>query len=233
LGIGPNPQSPIPNPQSPIPNPQSTFYLSNNNISCKSKNFYNYKKSNNFKLIKKQSQNYYDLCYFSDSFLIEKIANSKNITSKFDNFEIILIGDLKQSLCLVFGTRLISYEEDLKRNFLYNLHKNNHINSYYFSYDINSRNNDELTYIFDIDINEITNNYAFIKTTSRSLNDTQDLVWGLYFDKIYLDNNILDEKQTRAEFNYNLGTLIGPSSFHDLFIKFLKKKLNNGNYHRI
>ena len=147
---------------------QSKFYLSNSNTSCKSKDFYNYKKSNNFKLIKKQSQSHYNLCYFSDSFLIEKTTNSKNITSKIENFEIILIGDLKQSLCLVFGTRLISYEKDLKRNFLYSLHKNNHINSYYFSFDINTTNNDELTYIFDIDINEITNDYRFIKTTSRS-----------------------------------------------------------------
>ena len=33
----------------------------------------------------------------------------------------------------------------------------------------------------------------------------------------------MDEKQSRAEFNYNLGTIIGPSSFRDLFIKFLRK----------
>ena len=80
-----------------------------------------------------------------------------------------------------------------------------------------------MTYIFDVDYSEITNGYTFIKTTSKSLNRTGNLVWGLYFDKIYLDNDIFDVKQSRAEFNYNLGTLIGPSSFRDLFKKFLKK----------
>ena len=203
---------------------QATSYLSNSNISCISKSLYNYKKSNNFKLIKKQSQNHYNLYYFSDSFLIEKITNSGNITSKIDDLETILIGDdLNQPLCLVFGTKLISYATDLEGNFLYTLHKNNYIKTYYFSYDINTTNNDELAYIFDIDFKDITNDYTFIKTTSKSLNNTGNLVWGLYFDKIYLDNDILDEKQSRAEFNYNLGTLIGPSSFRDLFINFLKK----------
>jgi hypothetical protein len=33
----------------------------------------------------------------------------------------------------------------------------------------------------------------------------------------------LDENQTRAEFNYNLGSLIDSSSFRDIFKKFLKK----------
>ena len=202
---------------------QSTLYLSNSNMSCISKSFYNYEKSNKFKLIERQIQNHYNLYHFSDSFIIENITNSEKTTSKIDNFEIILIGDFNQSLCLLFGTKLITYEKDLKGNFLYSLHKNNQIKSYYFSYDINTTNNDELTYIFDLDFNEITNGYTFIKTTSKSLNRTQNLVWGLYFDKIYLNNDILDEKQSRAEFNYNLGVLIGPSSFHDLFIKFLKK----------
>ena len=202
---------------------QSTFYLSNSNTSCISKSFYNYEKSNNFKLIEKQIQNHYNLYHFLDSFLIENITNSESITSKIDDLEIILIGDFNQSLCVLFGTKLITYEKDLKGNFLYSLHKNNRIKSYYFSFDINTTNNDELTYIFDIDFNEITNGYTFIKTISKSLNSTGNLVWGLNFDKIYLDNEILDEKQSRAEFNYNLGTLIGPSSFRDLFIKFLKR----------
>ena len=97
---------------------ESTFYLTNSNASCISKNFYNYEKSNNFKLIEKQSYQYYNICHFSDSFFIENITNSKKKTSKIDDFEIILIGDLNQSLCLVFGTKLISYEKDLKSNFL-------------------------------------------------------------------------------------------------------------------
>ena len=88
---------------------QSIFYLSNSNTSCISKSFYNYEKSNNFKLIEKQIQNHYNLYHFLDSFLIENITNSESITSKIDDLEIILIGDFNQSLCVLFGTKLISY----------------------------------------------------------------------------------------------------------------------------
>jgi hypothetical protein len=160
------------------------FYLTNDNIVCSSKSFYNFKESNSFKRIDKISIKYHNIHHFLDTLLIENITNSENITSKIDDFEIMLIGDLKESLCFIFGTKL----KELKDNFLYNLHKNNYIKSYYFSYDINTRNNDELAFIFDIDANEITNDYKFIKTSSKSEQDTKNLVWGLNFDRIYLDN---------------------------------------------
>ena len=202
---------------------QTGFYLLNSNITCLSRSFYNYEKSTNFKLIEKENKNYYILYHFSDSLLIENITNSENIQSKIEDFKMMLIGDLNQSLCLIFGTKLNSYGEEIEDNFLYSLHKNNHIKSYYFSYDINTRNNDELSYIFDINVNETTNGYTFIKTSSKTENNKQYLFWGLNFDKIYLDNDIFDEKQSMAEINYNLGALIGPSSFRDLFKKYLKK----------
>ena len=202
---------------------QTGFYLLNSNITCLSRSFYNYEKSTNFKLIEKENKNYYILYHFSDSLLIENITNSENIQSKIEDFKMMLIGDLNQSLCLIFGTKLNSYGEEIEDNFLYSLHKNNHIKSYYFSYDINTRNNDELSFIFDINVNETANGYTFIKTSSKTENNKQYLFWGLNFDKIYLDNDIFDEKQSMAEFNYNLGTLIGPSSFRDLFKQYLKK----------
>ena len=202
---------------------QVGFYLINNNITCLSKSVYNYEKSNNFKLIEKESGKYYNIYHFSDSILIENITNSGNIKSKIDDFEIMSICELNQPLCLIFGTKLISYGEEVNDNFLYGLHKNNHIKSYYFSYDINTRNDDELTYIFDLDANETINGYTFIKTSSKTDGKKENLIWGLNFDKIYLDNDIFDEEQSKAEFDYNLGTLIGPSSFRDLFKKFLKK----------
>ena len=199
------------------------FYLTNDNVACASKSLYNYKKSNSFKRIDKISQKYHNIHHFLETLLIENITNSENKQSKIDDFEIMLIGDLKQSLCFIFGTKLISFAKELKDNFLYSLHKNNYIKSYYFSYNINPRNNDELTLIFDIDINEIANDYKFIKTSSKNELDTQNLVWGLNFDKISLDNNILEETQSRAEFNINLGTLIAPSSFRDSFKIFLER----------
>ena len=198
------------------------FYLTNDDFACASKSFYNFKKSNNFKRIDKISQIYHNIHHFSDTLLIEDTTNSKN-ASKIDDFEIMLIGDLKQSLCFIFGTKLISNMKEIKDNFLYSLHKNNYIKSYYFSYDINTRNNDELKFIFDIDDNEVTNDYIFTKTASKKEQDIKNLVWGLNFDKIYLDNNILVESQSRAEFNFNLGTLIAPSVFRDSFKIFLKR----------
>jgi len=202
---------------------QAGFYLTNSNIACLSKSVYDYENSNNFKLIEKQNQKYYNLYYFSDSLIFENITSSDNSKCKIDDFKIMSISDLKQPLYLIFGTKLISYGEEIEDNFLYNLHKNNHIKSYYFSYDINTRNNDELSYIFDIDANEITNDYTFVITSSKTENNQQSLVWGLDFDKIYIGYDDLDEKQSRAEFNYNLETLIGSSAFHDSFKKFLRK----------
>jgi hypothetical protein len=202
---------------------KSGFYLTNDNVACVSKSFYNFKKSNSFKMIDKISQKYHNIHHFLDTFLIENITNSESIQSKIDDFEIMLIGDLKQSLCFIFGTKLISFAKELKNNFLYSLHKKNYIKSYYFSYNINTRNNDELTFIFDIDINKVENDYKFIKTPSKNEQDTKYLVWGLNFDKIYLNNYILVEKQSRAEFNINLGTLIAPSSFRDSFKIFLER----------
>ena len=199
------------------------FYLTNDNIACASKSFYNFKKSNNFKRIDKINQKYHNIHHFLDTLLLENITNSENSKSKIDDFEIMLIGDLKQSLCFIFGTKLISYMKEIKDNFLYNLHKNNYIKSYYFSYDINTKNNDELAFIFDIDANEISNGYIFTKTSSKKEQDIKNLVWGLNFDKIYLENNILIEKQSWAEFNFNLGTLIAPLVFRDSFKIFLKK----------
>ena len=61
------------------------------------------------------------------------------------------------------------------------------------------------------------------KLLQRLQKKTQNLVLWLNLDKIYLDNDILDENQTRAKFNYNLGSLIDSSSFRDIFKKFLKK----------
>jgi len=202
---------------------QVGFYLINNNITCLSKSVYNYEKSNNFKLIEKQNLKYYNIYHFSDSLLIENITNSGNNKTKIDDLEIMSVCELNQPLCLVFGTKLISYGEEINDNFLYSLHKKGHIKSYYFSYDINTRNDDELTYIFDIDANETTIGYTFVTTSSKTEGKKEYLIWGLNFDKIYLENNIFDEEQSTAEFDYNLGTLIGPSSFRDLFKKFLKK----------
>jgi len=199
------------------------FYLTNDNIACASKSFYNFKKSNNFKRLDKISNIYHNIHHFLDSLLIENITNSEIEKSKIDDFEIMLIGDLKQSLCFIFGTKLVSHIKEIKDNFLNNLYKNNYIKSYYFSYDINTKNNDELTYIFGIDANEISNDYIFTKTSSKSEKYIKNLVWGLNFDEIYLDNNILVEKLSRAEFNINLGTLIAPSSFRNSFKIFLKK----------
>ena len=52
------------------------FYLTNDNIACASKSFYNFKKSNNFKRIDKISQKNHNIHHFLDTLLLENITNS-------------------------------------------------------------------------------------------------------------------------------------------------------------
>ena len=47
-------------------------------------------------------------------------------------------------------TKIISENRENNSSLLYNLYKNNYIQSYYFSFEINKKNENELTYIYDI-----------------------------------------------------------------------------------
>ena len=206
-------------------NPEnSAFYLANATKICPSKTFYNYELSNSYKSLEKIDNKYYTIYQLYDSLSFEKGKNSfEQDTAKFNNFEFFSLCELNQTLCAIFGTKLISTGEEIKDSFLNRLHTKEYIKSYYFSYEINKNQNNDLKYIFDIDINENKNDYSFIKACSYKSGKQTYLAWGLNFDKIEINNNVVKLEQTRAEFNINLGCIIGPASFKEIFHQFLQE----------
>ena len=198
---------------------QSAFYITNK--TCLSKSSYNYEKSNNYKLIENKSYKFYSMIRFIDSLLFENITEKGNKKVKIDNYQIFADCEIKEPLCFIIGTKLVATGEQIKDNLLNNLHMNKYIESYYFTFEVNPRKEDELSFIFDININGNKDGYTFIKASSYKDKDRQYLVWGLNFDKLYFNNNI-NENQLRAEFNINLGCIIGTSSFQESFKTFLR-----------
>ena len=198
---------------------QSIFYLTNKK--CLSKKRYNSQKSSNFIFIQNITSKYYSLYRFSDSLSLESTTNPLSIQDITINYEFLSDCELTQSLCFVVGTKLVSSGENLEDNLLSRLHTSKNIKSYYFSFNLNSRKEDEIIYIFDINENNI-NGYTFIKTSSYSQNNKQYLVWGLNFEKIIFDNDIIYENNLRAEFNINLGCIIASNAFKEKFDKFLR-----------
>lgn len=201
---------------------QSAFYLTNR--SCLSKNYYYGEKSNNYKLIEKKSHNYLNIYSISDSLLFESKNNSINKEIKIDNYELFVDCELEEQLCFIIGTKLVSSGEEINDNLLNKLHKNKYIKSYYFTFEIDPKYENELKYIFDIDINGNNKGYTFIKTSSYIDVNKKNLVWGLNFDKLEVNNSTgLHGSELRAEFNINLGCIIGSNNFNELFKKILRQ----------
>ena len=207
-------------------NPEiSAFYLTNITNFCPTKNYYNYELSKSCNLVEKIENKYYTTLRVCDSILFENDNNSVDKDGKivkFKNYELFSFCELNQPICAIFGTKLVSSGEEIKESFLNNLHLNENIKSYYFSYEIKSDHNNDLIYIFDIDIKGNENRYSFIKASSYKPGNQKYLTWGLNFDYIQI-NNIVKSNQTRAEFNINLGCIIGPLSFHETLNQFFQK----------
>ena len=210
-------------------NPElSAFYLTNATNFCPTKNYYNYELSKSYNLVEKIENKYYTTYRVSDSILFENDNNSfdkDDKIAKFKNFELFSFCELNQPICAIFGTKLVSSGEEIKESFLNSLHSNDNIKSYYFSYEIKSDHNNDLKFIFDIDIKGNEEGYSFIKTSSYKSGNKYYLAWGLNFDSVQINNNIniVKSNQTRAEFNINLGCLIGPPSFHEILHQFFQK----------
>ena len=198
---------------------QSAFYLTNK--TCPLKGFFFKNKSNTYKFIENANYKYYTIFRFSESLLFDNITNSQSNKYRIDNYEIFVEGELNYTLCFIIGTKLNSFGEEIEDNLLTRLHENKYIKSYYFAFDINPIKDDELTYIFDLNINE--NDYIFIKTSSYNYKNKQYLTWGLNFENIIFNNDILYENELRAEFSINLGCIIASSSFREEFNKYLRK----------
>ena len=211
LYLGEPPQM-IPGYLNPL---QSGFYLTYKG--CPSKTVYNFQNSKNYNLIDKKNI----INRFSDSLYIEYINNS--YYKKYD-YEIFADTELNNSICFNIGTKLLGEGEIVEDNLLNRLHKNKSIKSYYYSLDINEKNPEEMNFIFDIDINNNEKGYTFIKASSYYKEKRTYLVWGLDFDTIRFNNRISYEKYFRAEFNINLGCIIGSSFFKEVLDLFLKEK---------
>ena len=93
---------------------KSGFFLTNN--SCPLKHHFLFEKSNNYKLISKKSYNFFNIYYISDSLSFENEEN------KIDNYTFFVDCELIEPLCLNFGTKIISKDEEIKDSLLNNLH---------------------------------------------------------------------------------------------------------------
>ena len=197
---------------------QSGFYLTEK--SCPLKAVYNYENSKSFKLIDKKTYSTFTILRFSDSLHFEYNNN------KYD-YEFFSDKDLNNSICVNIGTKILGYGELVEDNLINRLHNNKIIKSYYFTFEYDQKNKDNLTYIFDLDIKNNEKGYTFIKTSSYLKDNRQNLVWGLDFDSLKLNNSIAYEKYFRAEFNVNLDCITASSTFKEEFDLMLKE--NNIN----
>ena len=209
---------------------QSGFYLTNK--FCPFKNVYNYQNSINYKFIDRKVYGKSVIERFSDTLYFEYINKTNFKKTDYEFFSDVY---LDNPICCILGFKLLGIGETVEDNLLYRLHRNKSIKSYYFTFDIDKNNIDELNYIFDIDIKNNEKGYTFIKSSSYIKDNRQYLVWGLDFDSFKLNNSIIHEKQFRAEFNINLGCIIASSSFKeelDLILgSILDKKENYDNYY--
>ena len=211
---------------------KSGFYLTNR--TCPIKKFYLYKKSTNYKLIDKISYDFYNIYYISDSLSFEKDQKS----DKIDNYTILVDCELEESLCFVFGTKLESNDKEIQNSLLNNLHKNKYIQSYYYSYEVNNKNGNELKFIFDIDIKGNKDGYSFIKAYEYNDIKGKHIDWGVNFNILEINNSTKYLVYLRAELNINLGCLIAPNDFKKIFEQIYnenevlaKQIIYGNNYH--
>ena len=202
-------------------NPDIAFLFITNST-CLSQVIYNPKKSTNYKFIQTITSKYYTQYRFSDSLSLDNITNSMSTKYIINNYEFLSQIKLSEPLCIIFGTKLISTNEEIDVNFLTSLHKNKNIQSYYFTYELNPRKKEELIFKFDINENTIKE-YTFVKTSSYNQKNKQYLVWGLNFEKIIFDNEILYEYQLRAEFDINLECIMASTAFRDILSNYCRK----------
>ena len=191
---------------------QSGFYLTKN--SCPVKSVYNFHISKSYKLI--GINNYYSVVNhrFNDSLYLEYI--NETINKKYD-YEFFSDANLNEPICFLFGTRLLASGEYIEDNLLNRLHKEKLIKSYFYTFKI--INNDEMDFIFDVDIKNDDNEYSFVKATTKQ--NYQILIWGLEIDSLKLNDTVLANEPFKAEFNINLGCMIGSHSFQDTFKNYL------------
>ena len=186
------------------------FLISSNN--CPEKNYFDKEKSKSFidnnKTISEKF--YFYRSYYSPKYYIE-----------INNFTISINGSIDNSFCFHIGTQLFSKAKET--NLITELHKKGIIKSYNYYFKIYSE--DEVYLILDAVINDKENlNYKYINPLSDYYNYQLRQRWGLKFKNIHFGNSIYYyTKEIIAEFDINLGCIIGTFFFKDSFEKYLKE----------
>ena len=191
---------------------ENEFYITNDN--CLEKN--NYDKTNSTTFVYgKNNKTFLESLYFYTSFY------STNYYKEIENYTISINSNIDLPLCFKLGTQLLSNTDE--NNIINVLHRKKYIKSYYYYFKFYS--DDELYLIFDKFVNdkEIIN-YKFINPLSEYYKYQLSQKWGLKFEYIFLNNNKLNiMKETTAEFDINLGCIIGTFYFKYSLDKYLKE----------
>ena len=195
------------------------------NTECSEKIFFDEKKSNSFKIVKDGLEKYYITSKtIQETIYLQEEYNNTDKYKKIENFEFRRV-DTEASLCFHIGTKLSGDYYDTNTSLINVLKNKRYINSYKYIYKIIS--DDEMYFIYDLNISKENNTYQFVKPVYDFKHSP---IFGLEFDKYILDNKVQSTDQIKAIFDINLGVIKASYSFYTIFKNYTKKyNLNSIN----
>ena len=241
------------------PSSSMDFYFSmeqyptsiNQNICLKdSKSIYSPQKSKSLKSI--ESDCYSEKCsLYKDlnltenitinSFLFYSNKNTKTERDFIDNINNINYLKEENKYCGIIGLSRFPYNSDFNfKSFIYNLKRNNYINSYSFGF-----------FFFDNNKNDNTDNYDGFLIVGANYNDNIDIFetnfkcsvyaeedttnWSINFERIFYYENIngsleyISTNNTKAEFIIDLNYIISDEQYYEDIKKIYFKKFFENN----
>ena len=207
----------IGNPQQNIPGflrtNQFSFFITND--SCPEKRIFDTKKSNSIKIRKNDKT-------FKDSLYLNTSSNSINYHKHIENYTFSVKSNIQEPVCFNIGTQLLSSYAQYEKNIIFELHRREYINSYFYYFKILS--DEELYLVLDVNINKTYTKYKLIKPIAESFYYLHWNKWGLNFEYFNFNNkNEHYKNQIKAVFDINLGCIVGTSHFKEIFKEFLKE----------
>ena len=191
------------------------------NYDCPHAKYYFKEKSKTFSYSNyKKDYNYFK---FSDSLSFYSSFYSENYDIQMKNYTIIADNQLSGSQCFHIGTQLLINQEEKDTNLLDGLHKKKLIKTYYYEYKIYDE--DEIYLILGLEEKfENNNNYKFIKSMIVPYTYNINMKWGLTFEKMYLNNEVIQyDGKTQVLLDINYGCILGNSDFKE----YIKKYFND------